>query len=148
MCLIQLSQLSRNRARARRLSESMYSTSKQHLATSLQCCVAFCKNGQQTVVHCMGSWHLALLPPSRRQAFGVLDHGLLTKPGALYVQNSLCTARRTCQVCTMARYSQMSIRVQNTSRTYLPSCSLGQSLLPTTWTAFDVARCSIAFSHA
>ena len=64
------------------------------------------------------------------------------------VQNSLCTARRTCQVHTMAPFSQMSIRLQNTSRTYLPSCSLDQSLMTRTWTAFDVARCSIAFSHA
>ena len=36
------------------------------------------------------------------------------------VQNSLCTARRTCQVRTIARYSQMSIRLQNTSRTSPP----------------------------
>ena len=146
MCLIQLSQLSRKRARARRLSVSMQDTSKQHLATSLQCCVAFCMNGQQTVVHCMGSWQLALLPPSRRQAFGVLDRAADKARGT--VQNSLCTARRTCHVRTMAPFSQMSIRLQNTSRTYLPSCSLGQSLLTRTWTAFDLARSSIAFSHA
>ena len=110
----------------------------------LQCCVACYIHGQVNRVVYMPSWSLDSMPPSRRQAGGVLDHGHPPKKAWSAVSQSIRSMMDIPGLYNGAMHREGSNLLQNTLRAYLLSCSLGQSL----WTAFLVARCSRAFSHA